>query len=155
MAEIRKTLQSGVSATSTRRTRPSARMTGGPGVGDIGNRYLTARSFSSGAFDGDAPEKVEAYLSSLAESGLDQHVGALRFPGDRIGTFECSLRHPTPSGATICGSKGVLKVLFPFWCPTSYSVQTMTGLGSQDWSEPQTYTLICLSAEGPFNFVNS
>ena len=31
----------------------------------------------------------------------------------------------------------------------------MTGLGSQDWSEPYTYTFDLPSALGPFNFVNS
>ena len=31
----------------------------------------------------------------------------------------------------------------------------MTGLGSQDWSEPQTYTFDLPSVDGPFNFVNS
>ena len=43
---------------------------------------------------------MEGVSYSLAESGLDQHVGALlRFPGDRIGTFERSPRHPTRRAA--------------------------------------------------------
>ena len=33
--------------------------------------------------------------------------------------------------------------------------QTMTGLGSQDWSEPVHHTFDLPSVEGPFNFVNS
>mmetsp|Transcript_5117 Transcript_5117/g.15595 ORF Transcript_5117/g.15595 Transcript_5117/m.15595 type:complete len:342 (-) Transcript_5117:68-1093(-) len=118
---------------------------------------IYAAQFLQWAFDGDAPEAVDGVSYSLhEESGLDQHVAALlRFPGGRVGTFECSLRHPTPRGATICGTKGVITVPFPFWCPTSYSVQTMTGLGSQDWSEPKHYEFPLPKIDGPWNFVNS
>lgn len=36
--------------------------------------------------------------------------------------------------ATICGTKGVIEVPFPFWCPTSLTVTTMTGAASQTFS---------------------
>ena len=44
---------------------------------------------------------------------------------------------------------------FPFWCPTRISVQTMTGLGSQTWSEEEVHEFPRPEAAGPFNFVNS
>ena len=156
MSEIRKTLQSGIIGDVYAAHASFGQNDGAGQASATLETGIYCAQFLQWAFDGDAPESVEGVSYSLAESGLDQHVGALlRFPGDRIGTFECSLRHPTPRGATICGSKGVLQVPFPFWCPTSFSVQTMTGLGSQDWSEPQTYTFDLPSVEGPFNFVNS
>lgn len=113
--------------------------------------------FLQWAFGGAAPEAVEGVTASLHEgSGLDQHVGALlKFPGGGVGTFECSLRHPTPRGATICGTKGVITVPFPFWCPTEYTVQTMGGLGSQDWGDPETRRFPLPEIPGPFNFVHS
>jgi dihydrodiol dehydrogenase / D-xylose 1-dehydrogenase (NADP) len=50
------------------------------------------------------------------ESGLDEHVSALiEFPGEKIGSFECSLAHCSSRSATIYGSEGVIDVPFPFW----------------------------------------
>ena len=55
----------------------------------------------------------------------------------------------------MCGTKGVLRVPYPFWCPTEFSVQTMSGPASQQWSEPQTYRTALPEVAGDFNFVNS
>jgi len=156
MAAIRKTLRSGVIGDVVSAHASFGQNDGAGSASATLETGIYCAQFLQWAFDGDAPESVEGVSYSLAESGLDQHVGALlKFPGDRVGTFECSLRHPTPRGATICGTKGVLKVPFPFWCPTSFEVQTMTGLGSQDWSAPETHTFALPDVQGPFNFVNS
>ena len=63
---------------------------------------------------------------------------------------------PQPySQATICGTKGVIEVQFPFWCPTKFSVQGMTGLGSQTWTEKKWYEFPLPEITGDYNFVNS
>ena len=55
----------------------------------------------------------------------------LSFPCGGVGMFECSLRHTTSRSATIHGTEGVITVPFPFWCPTQFQVQRMTGLGNE------------------------
>ena len=44
---------------------------------------------------------------------------------------------------------------YPFWCPTSFSVQTMSGPASQQWSEAQAHATALPEVAGDFNFVNS
>lgn len=117
-----------------------------------------------GSGSGDGPV-VRGACQTLHESGKDEHVTAIiEFPGKKIGTFECSLAHCSSRSATIYGSTGVIDVPFPFWCPTKVKVTKMTGLGSQQWSEPEIHefalpdieALSTCDGEVPgFNFVNS
>merc|ERR1719424_1015251 len=108
------------------------------------------------AFGGAAPRVAGVTYALHPESQLDTHVSALlQFPCGGVGTIECSLGHASPREATICGTKGVLRVPSPFWCPTEFSVQTMSGPASQQWSEPQTYRTALPEIAGDFNFVNS
>ena len=62
--------------------------------------------------------------------------------GDSIRDIQANQLHSapidcdhSPRTATICGTKGVIRVAYPFWCPTSFTVQTMTGPASQQWGE--------------------
>ncbi|KAL3767926.1 hypothetical protein ACHAWO_001822 [Cyclotella atomus] len=114
---------------------------------------------------------VKGATQTLHENGFDEHVTAIiEFPGKKIGTFECSLAHTSERSATVYGTKGVIDVCFPFWCPTQVKVTKMTGLGSQQWSEPEVHNFPLPSdilplmtsdtGEGGctkpgFNFVNS
>lgn len=117
------------------------------------------------AFGGERAEapRVSGVTYDLhPDSGLDQHVCALlHFGGGDgaprgVGTLECSLRHPSPRAATICGTKGVIRVAYPFWCPTSFTVQTMTGVSSQTWSDETEHSVpLPAGIRGDFNFVNS
>jgi len=101
----------------------------------------------------------------LHASGHDEHVTAIIQFGDKVGSFECSLAHCSGRSATIYGSEGVIDVMFPFWCPTKIKVTKMTGLGSQQWAEPEIYecplpddieALSTEEGERPgFNFVHS
>lgn len=121
--------------------------------------------FLQWAFGGVAPLKVDGVSFELNPNGNDEHVAALlHFPGGGVGTFECSLRHPSTRSAEICGSEGVIRVPFPFWCPTQVSSQRMTGLGSQTWEPEQVFSVDLplpesetgLKDDGSdFNFVNS
>ena len=106
----------------------------------------------------DAAPMVNGVVSNLHESsGHDQHVAALlSFPCGGIGTLECSLRHTSPRMATICGTRGVITVPFPFWCPTSFTVQPMAGAGSQHFGEARVHSEpLPKAGPGPFNYVNS
>ncbi|KAH8086239.1 D-xylose 1-dehydrogenase [Aureococcus anophagefferens] len=113
--------------------------------------------FLQWAMDGDAPESIEGVVAELhKESGLDQHVAALlRFPGNRVGTLECSLKNPTARVGVVNGTKGVIRVPFPFWCPTEFSLQRMSGLGSQDFGPETKRSFPLPDIEGDFNYVNS
>ena len=105
----------------------------------------------------DAKPIVRGVVANLHASGHDQHVTAtLEFPNGGVGTFECSLMHASPRTATICGTKGVIHVPFPFWCPTRMVVQTMDGAASQTFGPEQTYEEPLPDVDaGTFNFVNS
>jgi len=109
-------------------------------------------------FDDAAPTVGGVVHSLHQDSAHDQHVAALlSFPCGGIGTLECSLRHASPREATICGTKGVITVPFPFWCPTTFTVQPMDGSASQTFGEPRTLEEALPEAGdgAPFNFVNS
>lgn len=121
--------------------------------------------------DGCKGPVVKGATQTLHESGFDEHVTAIiEFPGKKIGTFECSLAHTSERSATVYGTMGVIDVPFPFWCPTLVKVTKMTGLGSQQWSEPEVHEFSLPSEIVPlmtnesspedrtkpgFNFVNS
>jgi dihydrodiol dehydrogenase / D-xylose 1-dehydrogenase (NADP) len=63
--------------------------------------------FALWAFGGAAPRVAGVTYQLHPESGLDTHVCALlAFPCGGTATLECSLGHPSPREATICGTKG-------------------------------------------------
>ena len=109
----------------------------------------------------DATVKGVAYVADHdGSSGFDSHTAAtLAFQGGGIGTFECSLRHASARDAIICGTQGVIRVKYPFWCPTSISVQVMNGEASQTWSKEEVinFPLPKNAEQGKehFNFINS
>lgn len=110
---------------------------------------------------------VRGASMKVHESGNDEHVSALiEFPGGKFGTFECSLAHCSDRSATVYGSAGIIEIPFPFWCPTKVKVTKMTGMGSQEWSDPVIHDfalptdIVALATEDKgetpgFNFVNS
>jgi len=109
-------------------------------------------------YGGVAPRVAGVTYSLDDETGHDTHVAAvLEWPCGGVGSFECSLRHPSPRSATICGTLGVIELPFPFWCPAEVTVQTMTGLGSQTFGEKKTirFPLPEVSGAERLNFVHS
>jgi dihydrodiol dehydrogenase / D-xylose 1-dehydrogenase (NADP) len=66
--------------------------------------------------DGSNNPIVRGACRTIHESGKDEHVTAIiEFPGNKIGSFECSLAHCSDRSAAIYGSCGVIEVPFPFW----------------------------------------
>eukprot|EP00967_Tisochrysis_lutea_P071779 scaffold95484_cov27-Tisochrysis_lutea.AAC.1 len=111
--------------------------------------------FLSWVFGGDAEVAGVSYDLDR-QSGHDTHVAAtVRFGSGGIGTLECSLKHASPREAVICGTRGVIRIPFPFWCPTRFTIQRMEGPASQRWSEPEVFEYDLPSITGPFTFVHS
>lgn len=83
---------------------------------------------------------VRGACQTLHKSGMDEHVTAIiEFPGNKIGSFECSLAHCSDRSATIYGTAGVIDIPFPFWCVSFYfysrlflfhSIWYLTGVGT-------------------------
>lgn len=115
-----------------------------------------------GGAAGPAPTVAGATASLDPTTGHDVHVAAqIKFGDAGFGSLECSLRHVSPRAASINGTKGVIRVPYPFWCPTRLTVQTMTGPGSQQWSDEAVHDFPLPPDVGPppggypFVFVNS
>lgn len=112
--------------------------------------------FLAWAFGGREAEVGGVCYELDPHTGHDTHVAAtLHFSGGGIGTLECSLRHPSPREAVICGTRGVIRVSFPFWCPTRFSIQRMSGPASQTWDPPEQHEFRLPEIDGPFHFVHS
>ena len=157
MAALRDVLASGVIGDVRSATCSFGQDDGAGSCSALAETGIYCAQFLLWVFGPDAPPIVRGVSCDLNEgSGLDQHVAVLlEFPGGRTATFECSLCSASPRTATICGTKGVIRVAYPFWCPTSFTVQTMTGPASQQWGEEVTHTFPLPEVPGPFNFVNS
>lgn len=96
---------------------------------------LTAQGGGDGP--AEAPRVRGAARVDSEGGAVDEHVTALlEFPRKRFGRFECSLAHCSERDAVVYGTDGVIKVPYPFWCPTKFSVVRMSGPGSQQWSAP-------------------
>ena len=159
MAEIRRLIDSGAIGKVCSVHASFCQDDGAGSCSAMAETGIYCAQFLLWAYGGEAPQRVVGVQAAVDDaSGLDTHVSALlEWPCGGVGTFECSLRHPSPRSATICGSKGVIEVPFPFWCPTSFSVQTMSGLGSQTFGgkEEHTFELPHIDNAAALNFVNS
>jgi len=158
MAEIRRLIESGAIGDVCSVHASFCQNDGAGSCSAMAETGIYCAQFLLWAYGGLVPRVVGVQHSLHPETGHDQHVAAvLEFPGGGVGSFECSLRHPSPRAATICGTKGVIEVPFPFWCPTSLTLQTMTGLGSQTFGERQEVHFPLPEVEGAerLNFVNS
>jgi dihydrodiol dehydrogenase / D-xylose 1-dehydrogenase (NADP) len=130
MAEIRRLIASGAIG-NVRSVHASFCQNDGAGsCSAMAETGVYCAQFLLWAFGGAAPRIVGVQHQLHPETGHDVHVAALlAWPCGGMGSFECSLQHASPRTATICGTKGVIEVPYPFWCPTTLSIQTMTGAG--------------------------
>uniref|UniRef100_A0A7S2HBY4 D-xylose 1-dehydrogenase (NADP(+), D-xylono-1,5-lactone-forming) n=2 Tax=Octactis speculum TaxID=3111310 RepID=A0A7S2HBY4_9STRA len=156
MAALRDVIASGKIGTVTSASASFGQNDGAGACSAVLETGIYCAQFLQWAFEDDPPDAVQGVVANMHENGLDQHVNALiRFPKGRVGDLECSLRNPTPRAAIICGTEGVITVPFPFWCPTKFTVQRMTGLGSQTWGEEEVFEFSLPDISGDFNFINS
>lgn len=63
----------------------------------------------------------------LNEDGVDKTVSiALKYSNSRLASLTCSSESCMPNEAQISGSKGFIRIHFPFWCPTKITVNDKT-----------------------------
>jgi predicted dehydrogenase len=70
-------------------------------------------------------------LSSVGETGVDEHTGILLgYPGSQLASLVCSVRVDTERVATIVGSAGQIRIHEPIICPASL---TLCRYPNRDW----------------------
>lgn len=70
-------------------------------------------------FDEDMPRKVVAVGDVIEGEGVDQACAvSMEFSNGRLANFASSSVLKLPTTAEIVGTKGTIKLGFPFWCPT-------------------------------------
>ncbi|KAJ8247942.1 hypothetical protein GJAV_G00252350 [Gymnothorax javanicus] len=99
--------------------------------------------FALMVFKGERPESVHATGVRL-ETGVDESmVVVLKFSKNRMAICSCSIAVTMPNDATICGTKGTIRVPSPMWCPTRLEVNRQES--QYPLPEPSM----------PLNFINS
>ncbi|XP_075251848.1 trans-1,2-dihydrobenzene-1,2-diol dehydrogenase-like [Convolutriloba macropyga] len=101
---------------------PIERMTnpdfGGSAWFDIGVYCLNLVDF---LFDSE-PEEVRS-VSYLLSPNVDKDMAvSLKYPGERLASLSVSITCDRLKTATICGTKGYIEMLHPFYCATSFQI---------------------------------
>eukprot|EP00118_Oscarella_pearsei_P016702 m.161271 g.161271 ORF g.161271 m.161271 type:complete len:340 (+) comp38812_c3_seq7:19-1038(+) len=114
----------------------------GGAILDIGIYALTFASF---VYGDEKPVEVKA-AGNLLETGVDEQVGiTLVYSGGRVANLAVSIGANMPSEAVVVGTKGSIKLPYPFWCATK--VETPSGL--------KEFPLPVATGEDYYNFTNS
>ncbi|XP_066558005.1 trans-1,2-dihydrobenzene-1,2-diol dehydrogenase isoform X2 [Amia ocellicauda] len=93
--------------------------TGGGALLDIGVYCL---QFICMVFNGEKPQAIHATGVCL-DSGVDESMAVvLKFSRNRLALCAFSISATLPNDATICGTKGTIRIPAPMWCPTSLLV---------------------------------
>uniref|UniRef100_A0A8C4NIM1 Trans-1,2-dihydrobenzene-1,2-diol dehydrogenase n=1 Tax=Eptatretus burgeri TaxID=7764 RepID=A0A8C4NIM1_EPTBU len=88
---------------------------GGGAVLDIGIYCL---QFISMVYNGEKPEEIHS-TGTLCDTGVDETVTViLKYSGNRLGIFTCSLLMPLSNEGFIFSPQGHIKIPAPLWCPT-------------------------------------
>ncbi|MEW9672997.1 Gfo/Idh/MocA family protein [Ammoniphilus sp. 3BR4] len=90
-------------------------LTGGGSLYDVGSYCINAIRFIMG----DEPEEVRAISHFAPDKVVDLSTSAvLKFPGGRLAQFECSIESVHKQLVEITGTKGGIKVSWPFRHPS-------------------------------------
>uniref|UniRef100_A0A3Q3X8B6 Trans-1,2-dihydrobenzene-1,2-diol dehydrogenase n=1 Tax=Mola mola TaxID=94237 RepID=A0A3Q3X8B6_MOLML len=113
---------------------------GGGSLLDLGIYCL---QFICMVYNREKPECIQA-MGVCMESGVDETVVVtLKYSKNRMAVFTCSSGLKLPNDAIIVGTKGIIRVGYNMWCPTSFVVN---GKETQ-YPLPEPYL--------PLNFINS
>lgn len=113
---------------------------GGGTTLDLGVYVL---QFAQLVFGPSAPESVVAQ-GYLNENGVDTSTSVtLKYKGGKTATLNTHSKVKLPNEAYVIGTKGTIKVIEPFWCPTTIT------------TPEKTKEFILPTASKPFNFTNS
>ncbi|KAK2894390.1 hypothetical protein QQF64_012782 [Cirrhinus molitorella] len=92
---------------------------GGGSLMDIG---VYCVQFALMAFNGERPQSIHT-TAALLPSGVDESiVVVLKFSGNRMAICACTIDCNLPNDATICGTKGIIRVPHPMHAPTIVEV---------------------------------
>lgn len=62
---------------------------------------------------------LDSALSFLVTLGVDEFAAiTLKYSGERVAQLSCSIGVDLVNEAVVIGTKGKLKLPYPFWCPT-------------------------------------
>uniref|UniRef100_H2ZJX9 Trans-1,2-dihydrobenzene-1,2-diol dehydrogenase n=1 Tax=Ciona savignyi TaxID=51511 RepID=H2ZJX9_CIOSA len=90
--------------------------------GALLDRGIYAIQFAQFVFD-EKPINQITMGSLIAPSGPDNKVHIiLQYPNNKTAIVSTSLLENLPNEGVICGTKGVIRVCFPVWCPTKIEV---------------------------------
>ena len=104
---------------------------GGGSVLDVG---VYAISFTNMVMGEERPESIHAW-GQLTDQGTDELAAMiLTYKGGRIAQLTCGTAYDLPCEAMVCGTKGDIKILRPFWCPTK--METPDGIKEYPLPEP-------------------
>ena len=113
------------------------------GGGAVLNVGVYVFSFASMVFGGETPESIHAW-GQLTEEGTDELAAiTMIYKGGRIAQLTCGTANNMSCEGVVCGTKGDLKLLDYFVCPTKLE----SSAGVREYPLPET-TL-------PLNYPNS
>jgi predicted dehydrogenase len=70
----------------------------------------------------EPPAKITA-LAHLGQTGVDeQSAMLLGYSNGQLALLSCAVRAQTPRQAAVIGTKGMLRIHSPFWCPTTATI---------------------------------
>ena len=96
---------------------------GGGGILAVGVYVI---NFATMVFGGDRPQSIHA-SGWLADTGVDDFAAiTLKYSGERVAQLTSSIGMTLKTEAVVVGTKGTLRLPFPFWCPSK--VETPTGV---------------------------
>ena len=82
--------------------------------------------FASLVFGKKEPECIKA-IGEMTESGVDRSLGViLKYNGGGLAQLTTSLGFNSPKEAMIVGTRGTIRILYPFWCPNKIIVNDKT-----------------------------
>lgn len=100
-------------------------------------------NFATMVFGGDRPQSIQA-SGWLAETGVDEFAAiTLKYSGERVAQLTSSIGLNLKMDAFVVGTKGTLRLPFPFWCPSNL----VTPTGTLEFPLPK--------CSKPMNFTNS
>ncbi|XP_074603266.1 trans-1,2-dihydrobenzene-1,2-diol dehydrogenase-like [Brevipalpus obovatus] len=96
---------------------------GGGVMLDLGVYTLNAISM---VYNNQEPLEIKA-AGHVSTEGVDEAVTvALKYPNGRVAVCSSHMRAELPNECTISGTKGIIRINKPFWCPTSVVVNGET-----------------------------
>ena len=98
--------------------------------------------------DTDKCESVLPHIMYLSCVGVDEFAAVtLKYSGERVAQLTCSIGVDLVNEAVVFGTKGKLKLPYPFWCPTKLDTPNVsTCIGRLPYHYYGSFLYISLSS---------